>query len=284
MMNPHELDMILTFIQQHPDAAARELELQTQDTAVELIQALPLHQSRQLIAHMLPPYAARLCAQLSLDMAAGLLSEFKANQAATILRSMPKPSRDELIKALPEKNARLYRLLLSYSNDSVGAWMSADIAMLPPNCRVLDALQRFSDTESSIIGDALPIVDHDGYLVGRVFIRDLLRAKGESLISHLRQDMSFTLSSRTSLATAACNEGWRHHDSLPVLNRNKQLVGLLRHADLRRSLEQFGEIAQKVPQDDLLASVGEVYIQSLIALLGLLDRTPQPSRMLGERS
>lgn len=282
-MNPRELDIVLTYIQQHPDAAARELELQPQDTVAGLIQSLPLRQGRQLMIHMLPPYAAKLCAQLSLDMAAGLLAELNANQAAAILRGMSKLRRDELLKALPEKTATLCRLLLSYSDDSVGAWMSADIVMLPPNCLAAEALQRFIDTDSSAMADALPIVDKHSRLLGQVYLRDLLRALGESSISRLRQDAPSALSSRTSLAAAARHEGWQQHDILPVLNRNKQLVGLLRHADLRRSLGQFGEIPRTVPQDDFLGSVGEAYRETLIALVGLVNSPSQPGSMLGER-
>lgn len=281
-MNPRELDIVLTFIQQHPEAAARELELQTQETVAELIQALPLHQGRHLITHMLPPYAARLCAQLSLDVAAGLLAEFNANRAATILRGIPKLRRDELLKTLPDKTATLCRLLLSYSEDSVGAWMSADIVMLPANCLVAEALQRFTATDSSIIGDALPVVDSNTYLVGQVCLRDLLRAKTESPISSLCHEAPSSLSSRISLAAAVRHEGWQEYDILPVLNRKKQLVGLLRYVDLRRSLAHFGEIARTVPQDDFIGSVGEMYKDTLIALLGLVDRPVRPGLEMGE--
>ena len=282
-MNPRELDVVLAFVQQHPEAAARELELQSKETTAELIEALPLHQGRQLVTHMLPPYAARLCAYLSLDTAAELLSELNANQAAFILRGMPKPKRDDLLRVLPEKTTILCRLLLSYSDDSVGAWMSADIVMLPSNCLVAEALQRFIGANSSTLGDELPVVDNDGYLVGQVCLRDLLCAKGESSISHLHQDAPYTLSSRTSLAATAHHEGWQQHDILPVLNRNKQLVGLLRHVDLRRSLEQFGEISRVIPQDDFLGSMGEAYMGTLTALLGLVHSQPEPDSMLGGR-
>ena len=283
-MNPRELDVALSFIQQYPQAAARELELQTQETTVELLQTLPLRQGRQLITHMLPSYAARLCTQLSLDVAAGLLAEFNANQAAAILRGIPKPKRDDLLTVLPEKTAMLCRLLLSYSEDSVGAWMNADIVMLPPNCSVAEALQRYMDGSGSIIGDALPVVDSSNFLVGLVKLKDLLRAKAESSISHLRQPAPVTLSSRNSLAAAARNEGWRQQDILPVLNRNKQLVGLLHHVDLRHNLANFGKLARTAPQHDLLGNIGEAYISSLAALLGLIDKQQTTTgAMLGER-
>ena len=280
-MNPRELDLVLTFIKQHPDAAARQLELQPQRNAAEFIQALPLTQGRQLIASMLPSYVARLCAYWPLDRVAALLADFNANQITAILRGISKPKRDDLLKALPEKIAVLCRLLLSYSDNSVGAWMSADIALLPPNCLVHEALQRFTLEDSSALGDALLLVDGENRPLGQIYLRDLLRAKGESLVSHLRHDAPPALSSRTSLAVAARHEGWQHHDTLPVLNRDKQVIGLLRHADLRRSLEQFGETTHAVSQDDLLGEMSGAYKGSLIALLGLLDRR-KPEPMMGE--
>lgn len=282
-MNPRELDIVLTFIEQHPDAAARQLELQSQRSAAEFIRALPLTQGSQLVLHMLPSYVARLCAHWPLDMAAVLLADFNANRTAAILRSITKLKRDDLLKALPEKNAALCRLLLSYSDDSVGAWMNADIAVLPPNCRVAEALQRFTLEDGSLLGDALPLVDNRNCLLGQVYLRDLLRAKGESPVSHLRQDPPPVLSSRASLGVAARHEGWQRYDTLPVLNRDKQLVGLLRYSDLRHSLEQFGETSRTVSQDDLLGGMVEAYRGTLMALLGLLG-SPHPGSIIGESS
>jgi magnesium transporter len=232
---------------------------------------------------MLPSYVARLCAYWSLDSAAGLFADFNASSTAAILRCISKPKRDDLLKALPERHAALCRLLLSYSDDSVGAWMSADIALLPPNCLVDEALQRFTLEDSSVLGDAMLLVDNKNCLIGQVFLRSLLRAKGKSLVSHLRQDAPPALSSRTSLAAAARHGGWQHYDTLPVLNRDKQLIGLLRHVDLRRSLEQFGETSRGVSQDDLLGEMGEAYRGTLIALLGLLNK-PKPGLMMEKSS
>ncbi|MCR8921219.1 CBS domain-containing protein [Dasania sp. GY-MA-18] len=281
-MSQYELDVVLSFIQQHPQAAARELELQSQDITAELIKALPLRQGRELISHMLPPYAARLCAHLSLDITAGLLAEFSSNQATAILRNIPKTKREQILIELPEKTAVLCRLLLSYSDDSVGAWMSADIVMLPPNCLAAEALQRFANTNGATLGDALPVVDSNNYLVGLVSIRDLLNANKASSISHLCIDAPAPLSSRASLATAAHHEEWQQYDVLPVINRNKELIGLLAHADLRRSLEQYGEIPRAIPQNNFLSNMGEAYIGSLVALLALLGNKSDSESMLGE--
>ena len=282
-MNPHQLDLALAFIEQHPESAARELELQTEQACAELIQALPLYQGRKLLSHMLPLYAARLCACLSQDHAAGLLAEFNANQAAAILRGMSQVKRDRLLKRMPEKIAILCRLLLSYSDDSVGAWMNVDIIMLPSSCTAAQAVQRFTDCDSVAMADTLPVVDKQGALLGLVYLRDILRAQEQSPILPLIFNTPVTLSSRTSLAAASADEGWQHGDILPVLNRSKQLVGLLRHVDLRVSLSQFGEVSHGLPHDDFVSAIGQDYKGSLVALLGLVDKTLQPRDVLGGR-
>lgn len=272
-MTPHEFDVVLTFIQQHPDTAARQLELQPQSEAADFIRALPLAQGRQLLANMLPSYIARIGVYWSLELMASLIAELNANRAAAILRHLPKLKRDELLDALPEKIAALCRLLLSYSHDSVGAWMNAEVALLPPKCQVSEALQRFSLEDSSLLGDAILLVDDNGVMIGQVYLRDLVRAKGETPVFHLRQDAPPVLLSRTSLKAAALDQGWHSHDTLPVLNRNRQLVGLLRHVDLRNNLEQFVDSASAPPQHDLLNEVGEAYGGALVALLGLFGKS-----------
>lgn len=272
-MTPHEFDVVLAFIDQHPDTAARQLELQPQVDAAGFIRALPLAQGRQLLANMLPSYIARIGVYWSLELMASLIADLNANRAAAVMRHLPKLKRDELLSALPEKIAALCRLLLSYSHDSVGAWMNADVTVLPPKCEVAEALQRFSFEDGALLGDAILLVDDNGALIGQVYLRDLVRAKGETQVSHLQQEAPPVLLSRTSLKAAALDQGWRDYDTLPVLNRNRQLVGLLRHVDLRNNLEQFVESANAPAQHNLLNEVGEAYGGALIGLLGLFGKS-----------
>lgn len=284
-MNPGELDLALAFIEQHPQSAARELELQTELACAELIQTLPLHQARKLLSHMLPLYVARLCHYLPQENVVALLAGFNANQTAAILRGISKSRRDVLLALMPEKTAMLCRLLLSYSDDAVGAWMHVDILMLPSSCTAAEALQRFKNSDSVSMADALPVVDSNGALLGLIYLRELLRAQQQSSITPLivSAPVTFSLSSRASLAAASRHEGWQHHDILPVLNRSKQLVGLLGHVDLRASLTQFGEASAKLAHDDFVSGITEAYKGSLVALLDLVDKTISPSTVLAAK-
>lgn len=281
-MNPSKLELVLTFIQSHPDAAARELELQRPETAAELIAALPAKQGQHIMMHMLPSYAARLCTQLSVDMAAGLLANGSVNHVSAVLRYLQKSRRHEVLKELPEKTATLCRLVLSYSEDMVGAWMVADIVMLPADCTAADALTRLALGEGTSDSGRIPVINKQRFVIGLVDVRDLLCAKSETVVTSLMLGAPSALSSRASLAAAARHEGWQHCDSLIVLNRNRQLVGLLRHVDLRRSLERFSEISSAIPQNGLLGNIGEVYVGAFSAMLGLVSRQqPSPTTTVG---
>lgn len=286
-MNPHELDLVLTFIQSHPDAAARELELQRPETATELILALPKKQAHRVLMHMLPSCAARLCNQIPVDRAAELLVDGNVNQVAAILRCLQKPRCNKVLKGLPEKTATLCRLVLSYSEDTIGAWMVADIVMLPADCTAADALKRLALSNSSADSNKVPVIDKQQYVIGLVDVRDLLRAKAETVVTALVRETPSVLSSRTSVTAAARDKAWHHHDTLLVLNRNRQLIGLLRHVDLRRSLARFSEVSGATSQNDFLGSIGEGYVGSLSAMLGLFH-VQQPASMtsisLGEKS
>jgi magnesium transporter len=279
MTNPLELELAASFIQEHPEAAARELELQAPDVAAELVAKLPITLGRRIILNILPTYAAKILLQLPLDTVKDLLTEVSASQVSGILRFTSKSQRLKFYKLLPEKTSALSRLLLSYSEDTVGAWMAADIVMIPQDCSAADVLTRITLNDSSADSDALPIVNRRQYLVGLVNVRDVLRAKQDTVVKRFMKTSPPSLLSRTSLKEAAQHEGWKKFDTLAVLNRNRQLVGLLRHVQLRRSLLTSGDTQTNTnfQQEEWLGGFGRIYLGSLNALLDLVSKASASS-------
>lgn len=270
-MASYELNVAKTFIQTHVDAAARELEGQPAEAARLLIEALPATQAHRILMHMLPPYAARLCCLLPIKLAASLLAGGDANHVVAILRCMPSAKRKTLLKVMPDKIAALCLLLLSYSEDTVGARMTADIVMLPRSISVGSALKRLADNHGVSDSDAIPLVDEQTHLVGLVSVRTLLNAHDDLLIESLIDSTRPALSSRASLASVAGHEGWRRYDTLVVLNRHKQLIGLLRHVDLRRGLEQSINDVNLIPAADIVSDASQVYLSALTGVLSLFS-------------
>jgi len=174
------------------------------------------------------------------------------------------------VRVLPEKTATLCRLLMSYSEDTVGAWMKAGLTMLPSSCRVNEALKRFSSDNNSVISGALLVVDEEQHLVGMISLQALMTSKAEASITHLIKPAPPILHARTSLVAANKSEGWTKNDTLAVLNRNQQLVGVLHHVDLRRSLSMYGEPSSVASSGNLISSMAEAYTGTMMALVDMI--------------
>lgn len=281
-MREVELDVTLSFIQSHPETAARELEMLPMSAAMELFRNLPLIAARKFITYLLPPYAANLCISLTVSEAANLISGGNANQIASILRYFPNEHCSKLLQTLPEKKARLCRLLLSYSDDAVGAWMFADIIMFTATTSAEAALKRLAKSSSFADFNLLPVVDEKRNFVGMTNVGVLLQVAGHTQVGQLIKKPTPVLQSRTSVATASKHSGWLKYDSLAVLNHSRQLIGLLRQTELKRSLKQFGEVSGKTGSNGLLGSIGEAYAGSLSALLNLVGEEITTNKKQGD--
>ena len=154
--------------------------------------------------------------------------------------------------------------------------------MLPDDCSVKDALDRISADESAAECDVVCIVDREGHLQGSVALASLLRAAQETPITALLPEGTAAISGQTSLASASEHDGWALGDTLPVVNREHQLVGLIRHADLRKGVEQTASHIARPDGDDPVRAIFEIYGGSLAALFGAAGELMGVERPMGE--
>ncbi|MDH3761050.1 MAG: CBS domain-containing protein [Gammaproteobacteria bacterium] len=272
-MDRYNLEMAMGFIESHLDAAARELEMQPPESAAALIRAIPLTHGQRLITQMLPVYAGRIVAKLETEVAAPMLAAGNSNQVASILRHLPSPERSAILKLMPDHLAMKCRRILQHPENSVGAWMNADALVLPENITASDALHRVADARDLGDGNAIPLVSESQQLIGYVSVRDLLRARSETVIIRLRRELEpVVISSKMSLHNIERHPGWQHHDNLIVVNQRGQVEGLLRHASLRKGLHLATLGASTRNIDNQIADgLGQVYLHTLVSIFSLIS-------------
>ncbi len=73
--------------------------------------------------------------------------------------------------------------------------------------------------------------------------------------------------SRMQLESALNMEIWEHRDTVPVVNRSGEYVGVLRHVDLRRGIAQVANTIAAPVGSDPITSLLSVYGSSLNSLL-----------------
>lgn len=266
-MNNHELSIALAYVQSHPQEAARVLEQHDVQTVARFMAEIPAAYARPVAAFMLPHYTARIFRVLLAPTIAGILGKFDTSAIAAILRNLDKKQRAHVLDALPAKTQAACNLLLRYSKDDVGSWMSLKVPTIADDCTVDEALHLIRMEEGVDSSEGIFVVDRSRALKGVLTYPQLLRAAPTTPVATILVPLAQTLSGRISLQQAAEDSHWARCDVMAVLNRNDQYIGALRHVDLRRGLEQLADQMPSRPDQGPLTGIFSVYGHTLLALL-----------------
>lgn len=223
------------FLEQHPAEAARVLEQVAPASAAALLNTLPLPVTTEVLRHMLAAHAARCLERLKPAAGVGLLRALPAQTGAGLLRYLPPAQRDAWLRELPTNVALSLRLLLSYPEDSVGAWVDARVPALAPATTARQALERARRAKDSA-ADVFYVVDDDLRLLGTVRLADLIRANARAPLAQLAQRTAPVLAASAPVAAAANNAGWVEYRSLAVVDIDGRFLGALHYPRLVRAL------------------------------------------------
>ena len=270
-MTEHKLEMATEFIRVHPDAAARVLELQNPEQVTSLITDLDGEIVGPLLQVMLPRFVGQICLGLDARTTASLLAHVEISSAAAILRFLDKREREAVLSRLSSKKRAGCILLLSYPQDSVGAWMTPEVVTLPDDC-TLESAKNYVDIAGEVIkSDYLYVVKRNRELVGRVSYIEIMRGdRKRDLQAYINTDLA-GLYGRMSIQNAFQQECWSLVDVMPVVNRNQQFVGAIRHVDLRKGMEQLNRKPEKDSPVNPLSGIFEAYATTLLTLVNSLD-------------
>jgi len=274
----HKIDLALAFLQSQPGSAAAVLEQQPVDYVSEFLKDVPYTHAAAVLRKMLPQYVARICNNLDPAVSASFLSAMEVSQVAAIMRHSDKGLNKEILELLPERTKIACKLLLTYAENVVGAWMEVNITTLPDDCTVEDALSRLASEDTIINSDAVHVVDRERKLQGLVGVANLLRTSSNTPITKVMEKKCDAISGRTALMTAANHPVWAHQDTVAVINRNNQMVGVLRHTDLRKGLDGISSTITASSGNDPLTGIYEVYGRSLLALFSTISEAASANR------
>lgn len=270
-------ELSLAFAETHPGDAARVLESLAVDNATAFLTLLPARLGAPVLRHMLPTAAARCLEQLDIEVASGLVRDLDAQAGTAILRYVGQRRREQLVTQLPTASALAFRLLLTYPEDTVGAWINPHSLAVTPDTPVAEALERLRQSSESA-GAYFYVINADQRLQGLALVVDLLRARRGVTVAQVMRPTHHHLSARASLAAARDSEGWRELYALPVVERQERFIGALEYPVLCSALVQPHLVDATAPTVDgltlLTRSYWRVFAELLQALTNLL---PSPT-------
>ncbi|HEY4614219.1 MAG TPA: magnesium transporter [Citricoccus sp.] len=209
------------------DATRRALayRLLPKDTALAVFERLDTSLQGELVGSLRDEEVASTFAELEPDDRVGLLDELPASVATRLLQGLPDEERD------------LTAVVLGYPAGSIGRRMSPEYVTVHPEHTAEQALERIraglSDAETVY---AIPVVDDGRRVVGEVGLRKLMLAGADLPVSGLMRP-AHTVPVTATAEYAARRCAALKHLSLPVVDAEERLVGILTVDDALRILE-----------------------------------------------
>lgn len=271
-----ENTLSLAYMRGHPAQAARVLEALPAEAAAALFARVPARTGSAVLAAMLPQAGARCVETLDDTRALELLTPMGTQPTVALLRHLPEVRRGALIAGLPTATALASKLLLGYSDDTLGAWADPDVVTLGAQTRVADALERMRRTHTRY--PLLLVADYRHCLTGMIALTDLLQAPAGASLATLSRPANAVLIANAPLSGAAAHPGWQDSSILPVVEPGDRLLGIMTRDALSRALRRRQVPVAGNDKAGLSAVFALGYWQALAGLLesglALLPRVP----------
>ena len=273
-MAEEKLSLAVTFLQSHPSSAAAILEQHGVDQVAAFLESIPAPTAAKVVQFLLPHYAARVCNILEPERLHSLFAYSEIGTVAAILRHFSKSDRSLILEQLPTKLQLACSLLLNYSQEMVGAWITPQVATVPDNYTVDEAINYLKNTEDIVHTDSIFSITRDREFRGRLKWVELIKAAGETPVSNLTENKGSKLRARLRLEEAATHNDWKRFHEIPVINRNQKFIGVLCHTDLRKGLEHLipnlKSNTQTVSGENLVAAYSESIVAALSSMLEIV--------------
>ena len=224
------------YLKQHPDEVARYLDGRAAaETAALISGALPLT-TALILERMNPRVAAEALLKLQNDGARHVIAVMNPARAAAVVVSMPIAERDTLLSQVEPKIANEIREILSYPSDTAGALMDPRITAFGEETTVDEALRKMRTFKEKELG-SIYLQNESGRLAGAVSLGEIATAAPETKLKELVRGATAMVTVTASREEIVAYLKEQRLDTLPVVDADSRLVGVIRYRQLIAATE-----------------------------------------------
>lgn len=236
----------------HPADIADRLQRMPPEEASRLLRELPPEIGARALMELDEDAYHELAAQTPLAELARLLGELPPNVVADLVGQLPEENGRELLNALSVSQSNPVSRLLRYPADTAGGIMSDRFIALRSEMTIEEArtaLRAHAEEERVEEVGYLYVTDAEGRLVGVVSLRDLVFRRSDRKLGEILNPDVRSLNVEDDQETIARQFEHYHYLGLPVVDREKHLLGVVKASDAL-------EIAQQEATEDMQLMVG----------------------------
>ncbi|MES2606261.1 MAG: magnesium transporter [Pseudomonadota bacterium] len=232
--SPPALDAAL--LQTHPALAAVALESVDVAAAMPLLASCEAHVLAPVLAQLTPTQARLFLTKLGPSHVADVISKLSIPRAALLLRGMTEEDRKHLLTFVEPALQHHLSVLLNSAPHSAAALMDPRVLRLQPSMKVRDALDQLRvhqfHKRPTQARRVLVLLDDNHRLEGMVAIQDLAFADPDERLQDYRQSVPATVQPTTTHEEIVKILQMHHVSSLPVVDAQERLVGIVRQDEL----------------------------------------------------
>ena len=170
---------------------------------------------------------------------ARLIEQMSSDDRADLLRRLPAPAFEALLRLVDEADRRDIANLVRYEENTAGALMTTDYAWLPAHITAAEALDRLRlqapDKETIYY---IYVLDEGRKLLGVVSLRDLILARRQTTLRDLMERDPVTVRATDDREKVAQEIARYDLLAIPVTDDEGRLVGIVTHDDVMDVVEE----------------------------------------------
>lgn len=220
------------------DAIEVLLDLDSPDLA-NAVTLLGDEQLADLLKDVEPTTGARFVLKLSHAQAADVLEEMDPDDATDVVEELKPAQAEAILVAMEPAEAREIRGLMAYPSETAGGRMTPEVVSVSPDLTVeqaLAAIRRAADEAETIY--YVYVVDEEHRLLGVLNLRELVVARGSTLVTQLM--VKYPVKVRADADQEAAARVLAEHRLLavPVVDEEDRLLGIITADDAAEILER----------------------------------------------
>jgi magnesium transporter len=273
MLADHDADGLRTFCESlHPATVAEALDDEfSPDQVWEVLRPTDPRTQAAIFEYLPAARQVEIADGPARPEVAKLVEKMSHDDRVDLLRRLPAPTKDALLRLVDEADRRDIATLFSYGENTVGSLMTTDYAWLPPTLTAAEAIdqlrQQAPDRETIyyifVLGDLQRRPDGTPgprKLLGIVSLRDLILARRTAPIHDLMEDEFVALKFTDDKATAADTLARYDFIALPVVDEDGGMVGIVTHDDVIDVIQQ--EATEDLQRQAGVTPLGESYLEA----------------------
>ena len=234
---------------------AEFLEELSQEQTLLAFRTLPKEMAAEVFSNLSPEKQQVIIQSATDQEVAAIVEELYVDDTVDMLEELPANVVKRVLKNAKPDTRKLINQFLNYPENSVGSIMTAEFADLKQNMTVAQAIahiRRTGDNSESIY--TCYVTDPGRHLEGVLSIRDLLLAGDEQLVGDLMETDVITAETTEDQEEAVSRMMKYDFISLPVVDREGRLVGIVTVDDVmdvmeEEATEDFEKMAAMAPSE-----------------------------------